>query len=113
MPDCLSPWSQKSSGRSQGSNKPTATSTAIGTRALPPGRARSFVRRLRAGDAFAYLVTATAAGTIFLITSLVVYELCVQSGLARHTFGWAFLFTQTWDLVAGQFGALPLFMARS
>jgi phosphate transport system permease protein len=84
-----------------------ATSTTVGTRAFPGGRARSFVRRLRAGDACAYLVTATAAGTIFLITSLVVYELFVQSGSARHTFGWDFLFTQTWDPVAGQFGALP------
>src|SRR5919108_164132 len=107
MPDCLSQWSRKSSRRSRGSYKPMATSTAVGTRAFPGGRVRSFVRRLRAGDACAYLVTASAAGTIFLITSLIVYELFVQSGPSRHTFGWDFLLTQTWDPVAGQFGALP------
>jgi len=52
-------------------------------------------------------LTLIAAGTIFLITSLIVYELIVQSGPSRHKFGLHFLFTQTWDPVAGQFGALP------
>lgn len=82
-------------------------SAAVQSGALPPGRARFFVRRLRAGDDLAYLITLVAAGTIFVITSLVFYELFAQSALSRHKFGWNFLFTQTWDPVVGQFGALP------
>ena len=84
-----------------------STVPAFGDRALPPGRARSFVRRLRAGEELAYTITLTAAAAIFLITALILYELIAQSGLARHKFGWAFLFTSTWDPVAGTFGALP------
>ncbi|HTK82891.1 MAG TPA: phosphate ABC transporter permease subunit PstC [Bacteroidota bacterium] len=77
-------------------------------RALPStGKARSFLRRLRNGDQIAHLITLTAAGTIFIITALILYELFVQSALPRHKFGWDFLITTTWDPVAGQFGALP------
>lgn len=83
------------------------TSAAIQSGSLPPSPARTFIRRLRAGDDLAYLITLIAAGTIFVITSLVFYELFAQSALSRHKFGWTFLFTQTWDPVAGQFGALP------
>ena len=68
---------------------------------------REFVRRLRAGEEFAYLVTLLAAGTIFVITALVFYELWIQAALPRHKFGWHFLLTSTWDPVAGEFGALP------
>ncbi len=35
------------------------------------------------------------------------YELWVHSMLSRQKFGWHFLFTQTWDPVAGRFGELP------
>jgi phosphate transport system permease protein len=85
-----------------------AASTTVDPRALPPsGRVREFVRRLRAGEEIAYLVTLLAAGTIFLITAIVFYELWAQSALPRHQFGWHFLFTSTWDPVAEQFGALP------
>lgn len=85
-----------------------ATSTTVDSRAVPPsGRVREFVRRLRTGEEFAYLVTLLAAGTIFLITALVFYELWVQSALPRHKFGWHFLLTSTWDPIVGQFGALP------
>jgi len=55
----------------------------------------------------AYSLTLLAAGTIFLITAVIFYELYAQSVLPRHKFGWHFLVTQTWDPVAGQFGALP------
>ena len=85
-----------------------ATSTTVDSRALPPtGKARAFVRRLRAGEELGYLVTLAAALTIFLITALVFYELYTQSALSRHKFGWHFLVTQTWDPIAGNFGALP------
>src|SRR5205823_5248991 len=74
---------------------------------LRPGRVRSLVHRLRTGDEVAYLITLIAAGTIFIITALVFYELFAQSSLSRHKFGWDFLFTSTWDPVAAKFGALP------
>jgi phosphate transport system permease protein len=59
------------------------------------------------GDEIAYAISITAAASIFAITSLILYELFVNSNPARTKFGWNFLFTQTWDPVAGQFGSLP------
>jgi phosphate transport system permease protein len=63
--------------------------------------------RLRSGDQIAYLITATCAASIFIVTVLLVYELWINSSLSRHKFGWSFLFSSTWDPVAGDFGALP------
>jgi phosphate transport system permease protein len=83
-----------------------AASTTI-TSAGPARPARSFVQRLRGGDEIAYLITFAAAGAILLVTALLVFELYVNSSLSRTTFGWSFLVTQTWDPVAGKFGALP------
>ena len=83
-----------------------ATSSTI-TSAGPARPARSFVRRLRSGDEIAYLITFAAAGAILLVTALLVFELYVNSSLSRSMFGWSFLVTQTWDPVAGKFGALP------
>jgi phosphate transport system permease protein len=83
------------------------TSVTVPKSVLPPRRAQSFVSRLKAGEELAYVITLTAATAIFLITALVLYELVAQSGLSRHKFGWSFLFTSTWDPVAGNFGALP------
>jgi len=83
-----------------------AASTTI-TSAGPSRQARSFVQRLRGGDEVAYLITFAAAGAILFVTALLVFELYVNSSLSRATFGWSFLVTQTWDPVAGQFGALP------
>src|SRR5580693_1790974 len=79
--------------------------TAAGAR--PHRRASSFVDRLRKGDEVTYLVTLTCALSIIAVTSLLFYELFAQSSLSRQKFGWAFLFSSTWDPVAGQFGALP------
>lgn len=73
----------------------------------PPGRARSFVARLRGGDEIAHIICLIFAATIILITSLLVYELWVQSALSRHTFGWHFFVTSVWDPVFEHFGALP------
>jgi len=86
-----------------------ATNAEPEQRALPSfrGKARVFVSRLRSGDEFAYVLTLLAAGTIFIITVLIFYELYVQSALPREKFGWDFLFTSTWDPIAEQFGALP------
>jgi phosphate transport system permease protein len=68
---------------------------------------RKFLRRLRAGDQIAWLITAGAAAMVFVITALLVYELYNSSALSRMKFGWSFLSGQIWDPVAGEFGALP------
>ncbi len=79
--------------------------------AIPPAASpwtpRAFVRRLRSGDQIAYLVTLLFAASILLITSIIVYELWVNSALARHKFGMLFFITRIWDPVEGDFGALP------
>jgi phosphate transport system permease protein len=59
------------------------------------------------GDSVAELLVRGAALSIVLVTLALVYELWVNSALSRHKFGWHFFTTQTWDPVAGQFGALP------
>src|SRR5579863_608089 len=84
------------------------SSPAVITQAVRiPDRLRHLVRQLRTGDEAAYLVTLTCALSIVLVTSLLVYELLINSALSRHKFGWSFLFTQIWDPVEGRFGALP------
>jgi phosphate transport system permease protein len=70
-------------------------------------RSKTFLSRLKSGDQVAYLVTATCAASIFVVTVLLVYELWINSSLARHKFGWTFLLSSAWDPVAGDFGALP------
>jgi phosphate transport system permease protein len=44
---------------------------------------------------------------VIAITTLLVFELYRNSEPSRVKFGWSFLWTKTWDPVAGQFGALP------
>ena len=73
----------------------------------PSRPARSLAQRLRAGDQVAHLITLAAAVVVLLITASLVFELYANSALSRSRFGWKFLFTSTWDPVAGQFGALP------
>src|ERR1039458_3184039 len=68
---------------------------------------RALLHRIKGGDQIAHLITLIAAGTLLLITALLVYQLWVHSAEARHRFGWSFFVTRTWDPVAGQFGALP------
>jgi phosphate transport system permease protein len=64
-----------------------SAAAAVNQRTLPPGKARSYMRRFRAGDELAYLITIVAAGAIFIITALVFYELLAESSLSRHKFG--------------------------
>lgn len=75
----------------------------------PPrhGKVRDFVARLRGGDEIAHLLTLIFASVVILVTSLLVYELWVNSALSRHTFGWKFFGTSVWDPVFDHFGALP------
>ena len=84
-----------------------AESTALSQNKVPWIRSRTFLSRLRSGDQIAYLITAACAASIFVVTVLLVYELWINSSLARHKFGWSFLFSSEWDPVAGDFGALP------
>ena len=81
-----------------------ATSATLPARPAPG--ARSFFSRL-SGDEVARLLTLAFAALILLITILLVWELWLQSGLARQKFGLRFLFTSGWDPVNDQFGALP------
>jgi phosphate transport system permease protein len=65
------------------------------------------VRRLRDGDEIAHLVTLIFASAILLITSMLVYELWVNSHLSRAKFGWMFFWTRVWDPIFDNFGAAP------
>jgi phosphate transport system permease protein len=80
---------------------------AIADEARPLGRASSFMSRLKRGEEVTYIITLTCAFSIVAITALLSYQLFLGSALARHKFGWSFLWSSTWDPVAGQFGALP------
>lgn len=73
----------------------------------PRGGVRGFVARFRGGDEVAHILTLIFAAAIILITSLLVYELWVESAISRHTFGWSFFVTSVWDPVFNHFGALP------
>ncbi len=76
-------------------------------RAGPAWTPRAFLRRLRRGDGVAHVLTLLFAASVILITSLLVYQLWVNSALPRHRFGWKFLFASTWDPIFEKFGALP------
>lgn len=84
-----------------------STASTIVPSAGPVAGARSFLSRLREGDEIARLITSIFAGSVVLITVLLVYELWIGSVLPRHKFGLAFLFTRVWDPVFDNFGALP------
>ena len=71
------------------------------------GGPRSFVARLRSGDEVAHVITLIFAALILLITSLLVYELWINSHLSRAKFGLHFFWTSTWDPVFDDFGAAP------
>jgi phosphate transport system permease protein len=68
--------------------------------------ARAFARRFVSGDEVARLLVTVSAALILLVTVLLVYELWINSHLAREKFGWHFLATKVWDPNGEQFGAL-------
>lgn len=85
-----------------------ATSATTVDHAAPPESGlRAFLQRLRHGDEIAHLITLIFAAAILLITSLLVYELWINSGLSRSKFGLMFFWTRVWDPVSGDFGAAP------
>ncbi len=85
----------------------STTATTIDRAAPPEAGPRAFVQRLRNGDEVAHVVTLVFAAAILLITSLLVYELWVNSHLSRAKFGFAFFFTRVWDPIFDNFGAAP------
>lgn len=68
---------------------------------------RDLLRRLRNGDEIAHLITLICASSILLVTSMLVYQLWINSLLPRHKFGWHFFATSVWDPIFEHFGALP------
>lgn len=84
-----------------------ATNSTTVPGAAPQVGSRSLISRLLEGDEIARLITFVFAGSVVLITLLLVYELWIQSALPRHKFGWAFFVTSVWDPVFEKFGALP------
>ena len=73
----------------------------------PVAGSRSFLSRLREGDEIARIVTFIFAGSVVLVTALLVFELWTGSVLPRHKFGLHFFATSVWDPINDQFGALP------
>jgi len=84
-----------------------ATTSTTLKGAGPRAGSRSFFSSLRDGDEYARLVTLVFAATVVLITMALVWELWVNSALPRQKFGLHFFFTQTWDPIMDDFGALP------
>jgi len=84
-----------------------ATATTFDHAAPPQAGPRAFIARLRHGDEIAHVITLVFAAAILLITSMLVYELWVNSVLSRTKFGWHFLWTSVWDPVFDNFGSLP------
>jgi phosphate transport system permease protein len=82
-----------------------ASSTFI--HSAPQTGVRGFLRRAKAGEHFALLITFAATLTILVIVGLLVYELASNSGEAFRKFGWRFISTSDWDPNNDIFGALP------
>src|SRR5271154_6535312 len=85
----------------------SAAATTIAHEVPPQAGPRAFLHRLRQGDEIAHLLTLTFAALILLLTSMLVYELWINSHLSRTAFGWAFFFTKVWDPNFDNFGAAP------
>ena len=64
-------------------------------------------RPSRLADVGFRTLAAGFALSVFAITATIGIILWMDSSQARGTFGWSFLWTSTWDPVAGHFGALP------
>jgi len=77
-----------------------ATPAVLGTTAIRQ-------RTAQTGDIVARLITFAFAASIILVTFLLVWQLWLSSAPSRHKFGFAFLFTSTWNPVTEEFGSLP------
>jgi phosphate transport system permease protein len=79
----------------------TAVPVGSGVRPVP------LWRRIWQADNVAHLLTLLFAASILLITVLLIYELFVNSSLARHKFGLGFFTSQAWDHEKDIYGAVP------
>src|SRR5262245_37060068 len=59
------------------------------------------------GDAAFRYITMAGAMVVVVIIAWIGVRLFQQSALTRHTFGWHFLNSSTWDVPHREFGALP------
>src|SRR2546429_3671970 len=84
------------------------TTTSTVPSAGPVAGARSFLSRLRQGDAIARMITFLFAASVVLVTLLLVFELWQGSVLPRHKFGFHFFPTPVWAPSFDNFGAWPL-----
>ena len=55
---------------------------------------------------YRFMITA-AAGLVFLVVALIVYEIFRGAQTSMHSIGWSFLLRTDWDPVTNRFGALP------
>jgi phosphate transport system permease protein len=76
------------------------------TEVVPARTTRSLSRWLNWSQV-PYIVVLVCATTIVVIAVMVLLQLYTNSADSRHRSGWEFLFSKTWDPVAGTFGALP------
>jgi phosphate transport system permease protein len=79
----------------------------VAVTAPPQSRPRKLTNFWRDGDQISHLVTLIFAGSVFIVTVMVVYELWIHSGPSRAKFGFGFITGTTWDPVTEKFGALP------
>ncbi len=86
--------------RSAGFEPPAATASVRRTRLTPRRRFRHADRLFAWGTR---LVALGVIGIAFVVAGTLWYD----SAASRARFGWAFLWTSTWDPVALAFGALP------
>src|SRR5277367_5950631 len=85
----------------------STSATTMEHSAPPKAGPSAFLHRLRHGDEVAHVLTLTFAAGILLLTSMLVYELWVNSHLSRAKFGLPFFWTSTWDPIFDNFGAAP------
>src|SRR5271169_1601039 len=85
----------------------STSATTMEHSAPPKAGPSAFLHRLRHGDEVAHVLTLTFAAGILLLTSMLVYELWVNSHLSRAKFGWMFFWTSVWDPIFDHFGAAP------
>ena len=85
----------------------SSTATTLNSAAPPQSGPRALIQKLRHGDEVAHLLALIFAALILLITSMLVYELWVNSQLSRAKFGWMFFWTRVWDPIFDNFGAAP------
>ena len=72
-----------------------------------PGMTMRKRRWLNIGDFVFRNVTLIFALVVFSLVFLMGYEMYLGSRETIHEFGWSFIFNQTWDPVADEYGALP------